>query len=164
MRKIRPLPTWPLVALTLSAATIGGVLGQRPDSEPAAAAPSSAPAPTTTTSAGTSTVTSVRTVTVAPRTTTSTPTRTPEVEQAAPTSEELRLPQEQPAPVTTTTTSASTTTTSRPRLCDPSYPTLCLPLGAADLDCSDIPDRGFPVRRPDRHRFDDDRDGVGCES
>jgi micrococcal nuclease len=49
--------------------------------------------------------------------------------------------------------------------CDPAYPTLCLPPGAADLDCSDIPERHFPVLAPDPHRLDgSDGDGVGCES
>ena len=38
--------------------------------------------------------------------------------------------------------------------CDPSYPTLCIPVGAPDLDCGDIPDRRFPVlpARPARLR------------
>ncbi|MCC6313137.1 MAG: thermonuclease family protein [Thermomicrobiales bacterium] len=48
--------------------------------------------------------------------------------------------------------------------CDPSYPTLCIPPGAPDLDCKDISARRFPVLPPDPHRFDGDHDGVGCES
>lgn len=48
--------------------------------------------------------------------------------------------------------------------CDPSYPTLCLPPNSPDLDCGDIKDRRFQVLPPDPHRFDGDRDGVGCES
>lgn len=49
--------------------------------------------------------------------------------------------------------------------CDPSYPLVCIfPLSAVgDLDCSDIPYRGFTVRDPDPHFFDGDFDGVGCE-
>ena len=47
--------------------------------------------------------------------------------------------------------------------CDPSYPTLCIPIGAADIDCPDIAARRFPVLPPDPHRFDADHDGVGCE-
>jgi micrococcal nuclease len=47
--------------------------------------------------------------------------------------------------------------------CDPSYPSLCIPIGAPDLDCPDIPHRRFEVRPPDPHRFDGDHDGVGCE-
>ena len=49
--------------------------------------------------------------------------------------------------------------------CDPSYPTLCIPIGSPDLDCGDITERRFPVLPPDPHRFDgNDDDGVGCES
>ena len=48
--------------------------------------------------------------------------------------------------------------------CDPSYPTVCIAPPPPDLDCSDIPDRNFAVRQPDPHRFDGDRDGVGCEA
>jgi micrococcal nuclease len=47
--------------------------------------------------------------------------------------------------------------------CDPSYPTICIPFGAADLDCPDIPHRRFEVLAPDPHRFDGDKDGIGCE-
>jgi hypothetical protein len=48
--------------------------------------------------------------------------------------------------------------------CDPSYPTVCIPPPPPDLDCGDIPYKNFPVRQPDPHRFDSDKDGVGCES
>jgi micrococcal nuclease len=48
--------------------------------------------------------------------------------------------------------------------CDPSYPTVCIPPPPPDLDCPDIPHRNFVVLPPDPHRFDADRDGVGCES
>ncbi len=47
--------------------------------------------------------------------------------------------------------------------CDPSYPTLCIPVGAPDRDCADVAVRGFPVTGYDRHGFDGDGDGVGCE-
>lgn len=47
--------------------------------------------------------------------------------------------------------------------CDPSYPTVCIPPPPPDLDCADIPERAFPVRGPDVHRLDRDRDGVACE-
>ena len=52
----------------------------------------------------------------------------------------------------------------QPQNCDPSYPTLCIPPNAPDLDCGDIGARRFLVLPPDPHRFDGDRDGVGCES
>jgi micrococcal nuclease len=47
--------------------------------------------------------------------------------------------------------------------CDPAYPTVCIPPPPPDLDCKDIPFRGFKVLPPDPHRFDRDGDGVGCE-
>ena len=47
--------------------------------------------------------------------------------------------------------------------CDPSYPTVCVPSPPPDLDCGDIPYRNFPVRPPDPHHFDGERDGLGCE-
>ncbi len=53
---------------------------------------------------------------------------------------------------------------SPPRGCHPSYPTVCIPPPPPDLDCKHIPYRRFPVRPPDPHRFDADKDGIGCES
>lgn len=50
------------------------------------------------------------------------------------------------------------------RNCDPSYPTVCIPSPPPDLDCGDIPHRRFRVLQPDPHRFDRDRNGIGCES
>ena len=53
--------------------------------------------------------------------------------------------------------------------CDPSYPTgengqkICISPGPPDLDCKDIPYRRFKVLSPDPHRFDGDKDGIGCE-
>jgi micrococcal nuclease len=48
--------------------------------------------------------------------------------------------------------------------CDPSYPTVCIPPAPPDLDCPEIPFRRFQVLPPDPHRFDRDKDGIGCES
>lgn len=48
--------------------------------------------------------------------------------------------------------------------CDPSYPTVCIVPPPPDLDCGDIPYRRFKVVGADPHRFDGDRDGIGCES
>ncbi len=48
--------------------------------------------------------------------------------------------------------------------CDPSYPDICIPPPPPDLDCGDIPHRRFRVLPPDPHRFDLDRDGIGCET
>lgn len=47
--------------------------------------------------------------------------------------------------------------------CDASYPTVCIPPPPPDLDCGDISYRRFKVLPPYPHRFDGDRDGIGCE-
>lgn len=53
---------------------------------------------------------------------------------------------------------------STPAACDPGYPTICL-RSAPDLNCGDIPQYGdFPVRQPDPHRLDGDKNGWGCEA
>jgi len=48
--------------------------------------------------------------------------------------------------------------------CDPSYPTVCIPSPPPDLDCGEIGYSNFKVLQPDPHRFDGDKDGIGCES
>ena len=48
--------------------------------------------------------------------------------------------------------------------CDPSYPDFCIPPPPPDLDCKDISQKRFTVLQPDPHRFDGDKDGIGCES
>jgi micrococcal nuclease len=86
------------------------------------------------------------------------------------------------APATTATTTAATTaaplpvappistttTPAQPSNCAPSYPDVCIPPPPPDLDCGQILHRGFrviyTVASPDPHRFDGDRDGVGCET
>lgn len=47
--------------------------------------------------------------------------------------------------------------------CNSSYPQLCVPVGAADLDCEGMGVAGFVVLPPDVHRLDEDGDGLGCE-
>ena len=47
--------------------------------------------------------------------------------------------------------------------CDSSYPDVCIPSPPPDLDCREIPYRNFKVLPPDPHRFDGDKDGIGCE-
>ena len=47
--------------------------------------------------------------------------------------------------------------------CDPSYPDVCIPPSPPDLDCGEIQYRNFKVLPPDPHRFDGDKDGIGCE-
>jgi hypothetical protein len=48
--------------------------------------------------------------------------------------------------------------------CDNSYPDFCIAPPPPDLDCGDITQKNFTVRQPDPHRFDRDKDGVGCEA
>ena len=48
--------------------------------------------------------------------------------------------------------------------CDPAYPSVCIPPPPPDLDCADIPYRGFQVLPPDPHNFDGDHNGIGCEA
>ena len=48
-------------------------------------------------------------------------------------------------------------------ICDPAYPTACIPPPPPDLNCDDVSHRRFEVLPPDPHRFDGDKDGVGCE-
>lgn len=50
------------------------------------------------------------------------------------------------------------------RNCDSSYPDFCIPSSPPDLDCKDISQKRFTVLPPDPHRFDGDKDGIGCES
>lgn len=75
-----------------------------------------------------------------------------------------------PTPVPTVPPAPTTAPTPVPQAqtqaqnCDPSYPTLCIPPNAPDLNCGDISARRFQVLQPDPHRFDGDRDGIGCES
>ena len=47
--------------------------------------------------------------------------------------------------------------------CDPSYPTICLHPPPPNLDCDDIEHREFKVTPPDKHYFDPDGNGIGCE-
>ena len=48
--------------------------------------------------------------------------------------------------------------------CDSSYPDVCIPPPPPDLDCPQITHRNFRVVGADPHRFDSDRDGIGCET
>lgn len=48
--------------------------------------------------------------------------------------------------------------------CDKSYPDVCIAPYPPDLDCGDITFKKFRVVGSDPHRFDSDKDGIGCES
>ena len=65
------------------------------------------------------------------------------------------------APATTSSTQARATPSAR--RCHPSYPDSCIPPPPPDLDCSHVARSRFRVSGRDPHRFDGDRDGVGCE-
>ncbi len=82
----------------------------------------------------------------------------PPAPSAAPTSTPTRTPTKAPAAPTATPTKVPTAN------CDPSYPTVCIPPPPPDLDCGQIPYRNFVVKQPDPHRFDSDKDGIGCET
>ena len=47
--------------------------------------------------------------------------------------------------------------------CDSSYPDVCIPPYPPDLDCGEIEYSNFRVVQPDPHRFDGDKNGIGCE-
>lgn len=47
--------------------------------------------------------------------------------------------------------------------CDPSYPGVCIPPPPPLLACQQLAFGKFKVIPPDPHRFDPDRNGIGCE-
>jgi endonuclease YncB( thermonuclease family) len=47
--------------------------------------------------------------------------------------------------------------------CDVAYPDVCIESPPPDLDCDDVPVKGFKVVPPDPHGFDSEGDGIGCE-
>jgi endonuclease YncB( thermonuclease family) len=48
--------------------------------------------------------------------------------------------------------------------CDSSYLDVCIPSPPPDLKCNDISEKNFRDKDSDPHRFDNDKDGIGCES
>ncbi len=56
------------------------------------------------------------------------------------------------------------TPTRDPEQCAAEYPTVCIPPPPPDLDCPDIPYTNFTVLPPDRHHFDGNNNGIGCEA
>ncbi|MEM8602465.1 MAG: thermonuclease family protein [Cyanobacteria bacterium P01_H01_bin.121] len=52
----------------------------------------------------------------------------------------------------------------RNRRCDPSYPDICIAPASPQLSCRDIEYRDFRVTGADRHRFDGNKNGIGCET
>ena len=57
----------------------------------------------------------------------------------------------------------STSDANSPGGCDSSYPDICINANSAKLTCFDTPFKNFKVLSPDRHKFDSDGDGIGCE-
>jgi len=49
-------------------------------------------------------------------------------------------------------------------ICDPSYPDVCIPPAPPTLTCEQLDASNFEVVAPDSHGFDDDNDGIGCET
>ncbi len=47
--------------------------------------------------------------------------------------------------------------------CSSAYPDICIAPPPPDLDCKDISYRNFKVVAPDPHRFDGNKNGIGCE-
>jgi endonuclease YncB( thermonuclease family) len=137
------------------------------DEPPDAVAEAATPTPVAAL-AGPPTSTPTATPTPAP-TATATPTPTP-TPNPSPTSTPTASPTPVPTvaptrvPTPAPTIAATPVPTAPPANCDPSYPTVCIPPAPPDLDCGDIPFRRFQVLPPDPHRFDADKDGIGCES
>lgn len=48
--------------------------------------------------------------------------------------------------------------------CDSSYLDFCVSSSPPELNCTDIPQKGFTVLPPDPQGFDRDGDGIGCEA
>lgn len=140
-------PTWTPAPVPTASSAPSSVV------EPSATAAVPLPTPTTVSSTSTlapaPTATPVPPTPVPPTATPRPPTVTPVPPAATP---------RPPATATPTVTSAGN--------CHPSYPDFCIPPPPPDLDCRDIPAsrKPFTVLQPDPHRFDSDRDGIGCES
>jgi micrococcal nuclease len=79
---------------------------------------------------------------------------------ATKTESKQQIPKESQTP---TLPSGGTPSPIKEKQCDSSYPDVCIPPYPPDLDCGDIPYKNFRVLPPDPHRFDGDKDGIGCE-
>lgn len=141
----------------------GGAALRTPTARPLAATPSTTTAPTTTMQLPITITTTTATAAVVTTTTT----------VSAPAPAPVRSTTKA-AKVTTTTPLRPTTTTQPPAPnpiaplparagCDPSYPTLCLLSIGPTLRCDQIPQKRFSVRGVDRHGFDGNHDGIGCQ-
>ena len=126
---------------------------------PSASASATAAAATASASATTkATATSTTSATSAPATITTAASATP---TTAPPTATPKPPTASPVPPSPTPAKPTATPANA---CDPSYPTVCIPAYPPDLDCGDVGFKNFKVIPPDRHGFDRDGDGIGCES
>lgn len=140
----------PTITLSIPAAHLPLVRDGRPTFTPSNFSP-------TRTGTRTQTTTITRTPTISP-TITLTPSTT-KTATASPTVTETPTLTETP----TDTQTPTITSTRDPALCAAEYPDVCIPPPPPDLNCGDIISRNFTVLPPDRHGFDTDNDGVGCE-
>ena len=101
-----------------------------------------------------------------------TPTAPPEPSPEPPPTEPPEpTPTSPPAPEPTEPPSPAAPEPAEPQVqCDPSYPDVCIPVGAADYDCAGGSGNGpnyiaGPIRvlPPDPHGLDRDGNGWGCE-
>jgi hypothetical protein len=68
------------------------------------------------------------------------------------------------APATQIPPAVNTNTSEGQNKCDSSYPDICISPAPPILDCADVPLTPFSVIGTDPHGFDNDKDGIGCES
>ena len=63
-----------------------------------------------------------------------------------------------------TTQMSEPTQTNTQNTCDTSYPNVCIAPSPPNLNCNEIEHSNFKVVGDDPHGFDDDHDGIGCET
>lgn len=99
----------------------------------------------------------------APKANTFTPVPVSTPQQTTETPKQTTTTTAKPTPTQTQSSNKSTPQTVPPQdNCDPNY-SPCIPNVAYDLDCPDIA-KQVRVIGVDRHRFDRDKDGWGCET
>lgn len=127
------------------------------------AAPNTATSTASNTPAPTKTVAPNRTPTAIATKPKPTNTSQPPTATKAPVATNTRAPlPTQPAP-TQAPESTQAPTIAPVANCDPSYPDVCIPPPPPDLNCNDVPYKNFRVLPPDPHKFDKNKDGIGCE-
>lgn len=69
-----------------------------------------------------------------------------------------------PSATSTPTTAPQPVAVGTPPACDQNYAGACIPVYPPDVNCADIPERGFRVVGEDVHDLDSDGNGIACES